>query len=382
MSVPPPTTARTPGRSEQDCDLDAFRALVERTTEPADYPYADRRRAERPGLRRRRRCAGRSPRHGRRGRGRAGPRAHRRARRRGLPGRLRRPLGRGPGDRRLRRAHRRAARRRGGRGDHFAKPGRQRPGVERAGEDGPARPGGRSPTTTPTTCSPWSATAWLGPGYQVTSQVNVVNPGGAAQNPHRDYHLGFLSNEAAAAYPAHVHRLSPVLTLQGAVAHCDMPVESGPTLYLPYSHTYEPGYLAWRLPEFRAYFDARHVQLPLAKGDAVVLQPGPLPRRRHQPLRGHPADGQPAPGVLGVRPGHGDRGPGRRGEASTRCCSPAGAGASGWLAGVVAAPPRATPFPPTSTCDPPVDGLAPPSQADSYGGRCARTGATSGSRGS
>ncbi|MET0189091.1 MAG: phytanoyl-CoA dioxygenase family protein, partial [Pseudonocardia sediminis] len=33
--------------------------------------------------------------------------------------------------------------------------------------------------------------AWLGPGYQVTSQVNVVNPGGAAQSPHRDYHLGF-----------------------------------------------------------------------------------------------------------------------------------------------------------------------------------------------
>src|SRR5262249_27242715 len=32
--------------------------------------------------------------------------------------------------------------------------------------------------------------AWLGPGYQVTSQVNVVNPGGAAQEVHRDYHLG------------------------------------------------------------------------------------------------------------------------------------------------------------------------------------------------
>ena len=32
--------------------------------------------------------------------------------------------------------------------------------------------------------------AWLGPGYQVTSQVNVVNPGGAAQTVHRDYHLG------------------------------------------------------------------------------------------------------------------------------------------------------------------------------------------------
>ncbi|BFO19249.1 hypothetical protein SHKM778_56370 [Streptomyces sp. KM77-8] len=53
------------------------------------------------------------------------------------------------------------------------------------------------------------SSAWLGPGYQVTSQVNVVNPGGAAQTAHRDYHLGFLSDEAAARYPAHVHRLSP-----------------------------------------------------------------------------------------------------------------------------------------------------------------------------
>jgi ectoine hydroxylase-related dioxygenase (phytanoyl-CoA dioxygenase family) len=78
------------------------------------------------------------------------------------------------------------------------------------------------------------STAWLGPAYQVTSQVNVVRPGGTAQNPHRDYHLGFLENDVIARYPAHVHRLSPVLTLQGAVAHSDMPVESGPTLYLPY----------------------------------------------------------------------------------------------------------------------------------------------------
>ena len=30
-------------------------------------------------------------------------------------------------------------------------------------------------------------------------------------------------------------RLSPLLTLQGAVAHVDMPLESGPTLYLPHS---------------------------------------------------------------------------------------------------------------------------------------------------
>src|SRR5271165_6162887 len=115
--------------------------------------------------------------------------------------------------------------------------------------------------------------AWLGPAYQITSQLNVVNPGGAAQLPHRDYHLGFQSPQAIERYPAHVHRLSPVLTLQGAVAHCDMPLETGPTLYLPFSQSYLPGYMATGRPEFRDYFETHHVQLPLAKGDAVFFNP-------------------------------------------------------------------------------------------------------------
>jgi ectoine hydroxylase-related dioxygenase (phytanoyl-CoA dioxygenase family) len=115
--------------------------------------------------------------------------------------------------------------------------------------------------------------AWLGPAYQITSQLNVVNPGGAAQVAHRDYHLGFQSAEAIERFPAHVHRLSPMLTLQGAVAHCDMPIETGPTLYLPFSQSYLPGYMATARPEFRDYFDKHHVQLPLAKGDAVFFNP-------------------------------------------------------------------------------------------------------------
>jgi ectoine hydroxylase-related dioxygenase (phytanoyl-CoA dioxygenase family) len=115
--------------------------------------------------------------------------------------------------------------------------------------------------------------AWLGPNYQVTSQVNVVNPGGTAQVAHRDYHLGFMSLQQSSSYPAHVHRLSPVLTLQGAVAHCDMPVETGPTLYLPHSQKYEAGYLAFHQPEFTDYFDQHYVQLPLSKGDAAFFNP-------------------------------------------------------------------------------------------------------------
>jgi ectoine hydroxylase-related dioxygenase (phytanoyl-CoA dioxygenase family) len=117
------------------------------------------------------------------------------------------------------------------------------------------------------------STAWLGPAYQITSQINVVNPGGAAQTGHRDYHLGFMSSDAAARFPAHVHRLSPALTLQGAVAHCDMPVVSGPTMYLPYSQKYTPGYLATAVPAFREYFESHHVQLPLEKGDAAFFNP-------------------------------------------------------------------------------------------------------------
>ena len=117
------------------------------------------------------------------------------------------------------------------------------------------------------------ALAWLGPGYQISSQVNVVNPGGAAQQPHRDYHLGFMTDDEAESYPAHAHRLSPMLTLQGAVAHCDMPVETGPTMYLPFSQQYELGYLAWRNADFIEYFSANFTQLPLAKGDMVFFNP-------------------------------------------------------------------------------------------------------------
>jgi ectoine hydroxylase-related dioxygenase (phytanoyl-CoA dioxygenase family) len=118
-----------------------------------------------------------------------------------------------------------------------------------------------------------AARAWLGPMYQMTSQVNVVNPGGAAQMPHRDYHLGFMTDAAAAAFPPHVHRLSPYLTLQGAVAHTEMPLETGPTLYLPHSQKYEPGYVAWRRPEFIEYFDRKRTQVPLNVGDLVYFNP-------------------------------------------------------------------------------------------------------------
>ena len=118
--------------------------------------------------------------------------------------------------------------------------------------------------------------AWLGPHYQITAQLNVVNPGGAAQSPHRDYHLGFQSAAQIERYPRHVQLLSPVLTLQGAIAHVDATIETGPTQLLPFSQGYDAGYLAMNRPDFRAYFIENHVQLPLAKGDMLFFSPALL----------------------------------------------------------------------------------------------------------
>ena len=117
------------------------------------------------------------------------------------------------------------------------------------------------------------AEAWLGPYFQATAQVNVVTPGGQAQQPHRDYHLGFQTDEVVARFPLPLHRLSQHLTLQGAVAHTDMPLDTGPTLLLPFSQQYALGYLAWRDRTFIDYFARHAVQLPLNKGDLLFFNP-------------------------------------------------------------------------------------------------------------
>ncbi len=115
--------------------------------------------------------------------------------------------------------------------------------------------------------------AWVGPMYQMTAQVNVVRPGGAAQTAHRDYHLGFQTADVAAKFPAHVHDLSQVMTLQGALAHCDMPIESGPTKLLPFSQMFAAGYMAYRRPEFAEHFEVHCIQMPLEKGDGLFFNP-------------------------------------------------------------------------------------------------------------
>ncbi|MER7739042.1 phytanoyl-CoA dioxygenase family protein [Streptomyces sp. NPDC096538] len=347
--------------SQRDCDMDAFRALVEQSTDASAYPLSSAVErnvllydAERLAL----------------------------ADRRTAQAELVRALADGPGIVVIRGAFSDtsvvdrttavfdaliAQQRASGAtsGDHFAKPGandRVWNALEKAALHDPETFADYYANDMIALVS----TAWLGPGYQVTSQVNVVNPGGAAQTVHRDYHLGFLSNETAAAYPAHVHRLSPVLTLQGAVAHCDMPVESGPTMYLPHSQKFEAGYLAWRLPEFQGYFDDHHIQLALAKGDAVFFNPALF----HAAGSNHSADIRRAANLLQVSSAFGrametvDR------EAVVGAVYPvllarkAEGASEQWLQNVIAASAEGYPFPTNLDNDPPVDGLAPPSQAD------------------
>jgi ectoine hydroxylase-related dioxygenase (phytanoyl-CoA dioxygenase family) len=115
--------------------------------------------------------------------------------------------------------------------------------------------------------------AYLGPAYRVTTQLNVVKPGGKSQVSHRDYHLGFQTKEDVARWPKPMHDASRLLTLQGAVAHSDMPLESGPTRLLPFSQSFEAGFMAYRQEEFNAYFLENYIALPLKKGDAVFFSP-------------------------------------------------------------------------------------------------------------
>src|SRR5262245_38780894 len=257
--------------SPSDCDLDEFRTVVEQTTDLGDYPSADE-------------IVDNVVVYGERWRDAAADAP----RRRELQAELARVLQSGPGIVAFRRAvepdvvdrateafaglieeQKRAG---GAAGDHFAKPG---------ANDRLWGALDKLAVADPETFAAYYSfdvlalvsEAWLGPGYQVTSQVNVVNPGGQAQVAHRDYHLGFMDLERAAAFPAQVHALSPALTLQGAVAHVDMPVETGPTLYLPHSQKYATGYLAYHDPAFTAYFDEHRVQLPLSKGDAAFFNP-------------------------------------------------------------------------------------------------------------
>ena len=203
--------------------------------------------------------------------------------------------------------------------------------------------------------------AWLGPAYQMTAQVNRVNPGGAAQVPHRDYHLGFMSPDQMARFPAHIHGVSPLLTLQGAVAHCDMPVETGPTMLLPFSQQFHEGYLAFGRPEFQDHFAQHHVQLPLQKGDALFFNPAVM----HGAGTNRTTDRFRMGNLLQVSSAFGRAMESINRAAMVRAVYPVlrqgGTGID--VANVIAATAEGYPFPTNLDRNPPVGGLAPKTMA-------------------
>ena len=209
--------------------------------------------------------------------------------------------------------------------------------------------------------------AWLGPLYQITCQVNLVYPGGKAQVPHRDYHMGFQQEHQLRDYPANVHRLSAALTLQGGISHCDMTVESGATKFLPYSQAYLPGYFATQLPAFRSYFEEHCVQLPLMKGDALFFNPALF----HAAGANVTADVERLANLMQIGSGYGrsieivDR------ARMTKHLYPTmlAMKEDGRLQGraiemLIAATAEGYPFPCNLDIDSPLSGMAPPSQQD------------------
>lgn len=248
-----------------------------------------------------------------------------------------------------------------GGGDHFAKPGandRIWNSLEKHCLTDPANFAAYYSSHT----LAMAAEAWLGPAYQMTAQVNRVNPGGAAQKPHRDYHLGFMPEARMAQYPSHIHGVSPLLTLQGAVAHCDMPVETGPTLLLPFSQQFFEGYLAFNRPEYQAYFAENHVQLPLEKGDAVFFNPAVMHGAGHNKT----TDVKRLVNLLQVSSAFGRAMESVNRTAMSKAVFPALQQGADMLntANVIAATAEGYPFPTNLDRNPPIGGLAPKTQAE------------------
>ncbi|KAL4770011.1 hypothetical protein BDW60DRAFT_218349 [Aspergillus nidulans var. acristatus] len=97
--------------------------------------------------------------------------------------------------------------------------------------------------------------------------------GGAAQPAHRGFHMGFFSSEKCVKIPRLLQIANQTMTLQGAVAHSDMPLPSGPTRFLPFSQLFEAGYMARRRDEFQQLFQEHYVSIALEKGVAIFFNP-------------------------------------------------------------------------------------------------------------
>jgi ectoine hydroxylase-related dioxygenase (phytanoyl-CoA dioxygenase family) len=147
-----------------------------------------------------------------------------------------------------------------------------------------------------------------------------------------------------------------------------MPLETGPTLYLPYSHQYEPGYLAFHQPAFSAYFDQHHTQLPLDKGDAAFFNPALF----HGAGRNVTSAVRRMANLLQVSSPFGrametvDRAAMCRALFPFLAAKKAAGASDSYLDNVIAASAEGYAFPTNLDRDQPIGGLAPQSQADLF----------------
>ena len=239
---------------------------------------------------------------------------------------------------------------------------RQRPGLGCAGQAGRRRPEVFADYYANDVLALVSE-AWLGPDYQVTSQVNVVNPGGQAQVAHRDYHLGFMDARSRGPLPGPgppaLARRSPCRA-RSRTATC--PSRPARRSTCPTRSSTSPA---------TSPSTSRSSRSTSRSTTSSCRWRRATPRSSTPPCSTAPArtvstdvtpDGQPAAGVLRVRPRHGDRRPGR--DVPGRV--PGAAGEEGgrrvrqatWT---TSSPPSAEgyAFPTNLDRDQPIDGLAP-----------------------
>lgn len=115
--------------------------------------------------------------------------------------------------------------------------------------------------------------SYLGPKYQISSQINIVKPGSKSQVFHRDYHLGLMELDEIKKYPPNIQTSSMNLTLQGLIAHSDINKINGSTKFVPFSQNNKKGYLEIKNKKIIKECEQNYLQLNLEKGDAVFFNP-------------------------------------------------------------------------------------------------------------
>ena len=222
-------------------------------------------------------------------------------------------------------------------GDHFAEARRQRPGLERPGE------GSRSPT--PTAFVDYYANDLL-----ALAATRLARPRLPGHQPGQRRQPGRRRPDRAPRLPpglpvARGHRPLPgPRPRRVAAAHAPgrrRPLRHAGRVGPDAVPAAQPEVLA-RLPRVLARRSSRstssghHVQLPLRQGRRGLLQPRALPRGRLQPHGRRAPHGEPAAGLVGFRPGHGDRRPATRRRARCTRSLLAAAGHAGMPAARVA----------------------------------------------